>query len=95
LARLGPFLCCAVPRALKVALAQATQGSRGSVASMVPLFVRVANSLSAARRHAGWIVVRAAGWITAANVERGAISVIRSGAWMQPSALTVARATGA
>jgi len=99
----GPFLCCAVPRALKVALAQATQGSRGSVASMVPLFVRVANSLSAARRHAGWIVVRAAGWITAANVERGAIRVIRSGAldanrplspWLAQLALTCGQPVG-
>jgi hypothetical protein len=99
----GPFLCCAVPNTLKLALAQAAQGARGSVASMVPLFVRVANSSPAARSHSGWIVVRIAGWISAASVEHGAVRLIRSGAldpqrplepWLAQLALTCGQSVG-
>jgi len=99
----GPFLCCAVPHALKLALAKAAQGARGSVASMVPLFVRVANSFPAARSHSGWIVVRVAGWISAASLEHGAIRLIRSGAlhaqrpiepWLAQLALTCGQSVG-
>jgi hypothetical protein len=76
----GAFLCCAMPHAVKQALEEAAALSRVALASIAPLFVRVANSANSARRHSGWIVVRANGWITAANLEGGAIRLVRSGA---------------
>jgi hypothetical protein len=97
----GPFLCCAVPRTVKQALQDAAALARASLASLVPLFLRVANSASAARRHTGWIVVRANGWVTAANLERGDLRLIRSGAldalrplepWLAQLALTCGQA---
>jgi hypothetical protein len=93
----GSFLCCAVPRIVKQALDDAAALARSSLASLAPLFVRAGNSAPAARHHTGWIVVRANGWITAANLERGALRLIRSGAldalrplepWLAQLALT-------
>lgn len=75
-----PFLCCAIPNSIKQALEQAAMSARVFVASLAPLFVRVVNAAPAARHHAGWIVVRANGWVTAANLERGVIRLMRSGA---------------
>src|SRR5262245_49203408 len=62
----GTFFCCAMARATKQALETAATMARVTLASMAPLFVRVVNSESAVRRHSGWVVVRANGWVTAA-----------------------------
>ncbi|HYS13459.1 MAG TPA: hypothetical protein VEN28_09130 [Burkholderiaceae bacterium] len=93
----GAFLCCAIPSAIKQSVDQAAGLARVSIASLAPLYVRVANSASAARRHSGWVVVRANGWVTAANLHNGAIRLVRSGAletlrqlepWLAQLALT-------
>lgn len=73
----GTFLCCAMPRAIRQLLGQA------STASIAPLFVRVMNTL---RPRTGWIVIRVNGWVTGAHFESGAIRLVRSTALdaMQP-----------
>jgi hypothetical protein len=72
----GTFLCCAMPRTIK-------QLIHDSVVSIAPLFVRVLNGV---HPRAGWIVVRAHGWVTCAHFESDAIRVVRSTALdaMQP-----------
>ena len=90
----GRFLCCAMPRAIKEMLVQA------SVVSIAPLFVRVVN---AERPRAGWIIVRANGWVTGAHFESGEIRLVRSttldamqplGPWLAHLALVSGLAVG-
>ena len=74
----GPFMCCALPRALLEILTKAASSARTRFVSLRPLFVRLMNQAGFSGNGGRWIACTQAGWGTLAFFERGNCHHIRS-----------------